>query len=129
MDKDKLTKMPINIDDWKYPPGVTISSMVIEEIITTLRHARVFITSREKMHPDGAKLYDDLVDNLAGEFAVWKGTKQAHAEVALRDQHTRDTIREGAIADEWVRIAAIIMKQKTLLDLEKVELIEQIEKE
>ena len=35
------------------------------EIVTTLRHARTFIVSREKMHPDGVKLYDELLAHLS----------------------------------------------------------------
>jgi hypothetical protein len=35
-----------------------------DEVLVTLKHARTFITSREKMHPDGVKLYDELLANL-----------------------------------------------------------------
>lgn len=37
----------------------------LEDALVTLRHARVFVTSREKMHPDGVKLYDELIDRLS----------------------------------------------------------------
>ncbi|SEE52805.1 hypothetical protein [Bradyrhizobium lablabi] len=33
---------------------------LLGEIWCTLNHARIFIISREKMHPDGVKLYDEL---------------------------------------------------------------------
>ena len=34
---------------------------ILDECVITLRHARVFICTREKMHPDGQKLYDELL--------------------------------------------------------------------
>lgn len=34
------------------------------ESLVTLRHARVFITSREKMHPAGVELYDKVTDDI-----------------------------------------------------------------
>lgn len=37
---------------------------LLEEIIVTMRHARVFLTSREKMHPTGVALYDELLQKL-----------------------------------------------------------------
>ena len=37
---------------------------LIEEIYHTMRHAQTFITSREKMHDDGVKLYDELLSKL-----------------------------------------------------------------
>lgn len=36
----------------------------IQELVTTMRHARTFITSREKMHPTGVSLYDELLSKL-----------------------------------------------------------------
>jgi hypothetical protein len=33
----------------------------LAECLVTLRHARVFIGSREKMHPDGQQLYEDCI--------------------------------------------------------------------
>jgi len=45
----------------------------LEEARLTLAHARVFIGSRQKMHPDGQKLYDEAI---------------AHAEAALAGQGT-----------------------------------------
>lgn len=38
------------------------------ECLVTLRHARVFVRSREKMHPTGIELYDQLVKDV--EFAL-----------------------------------------------------------
>jgi hypothetical protein len=35
------------------------------ELMSTLKHARIFISSREKMHPTGVDLYDRLVSRLA----------------------------------------------------------------
>ena len=37
------------------------------EILTTLKHARVFITTREKMHKTGVELYDKLIEKLEQE--------------------------------------------------------------
>jgi hypothetical protein len=34
---------------------------VLEECLITLRHARVFISSREKMYQDGIDLYDQAM--------------------------------------------------------------------
>jgi len=45
----------------------------LEEARLTLAHARVFIGSRQKMHPDGQKLYDEAI---------------AQAEAALAGQGT-----------------------------------------
>ena len=36
----------------------------LRETIVTMRHAHVFITSREKMHPTGVELYDELLTKL-----------------------------------------------------------------
>ena len=43
-------------------PEVVIRA--IKETIITMRHARVFVGSREKMHPTGQSLYDDNVKSL-----------------------------------------------------------------
>lgn len=37
---------------------------ILKEVIETMRHARVFIISREKMHPTGIQLYDELLAKL-----------------------------------------------------------------
>lgn len=37
---------------------------LIEEIYHTLKHARTFIGSREKMHPEGIQLYDELLSKV-----------------------------------------------------------------
>jgi len=42
----------------------SIPMNMIEEIYHTMRHARTFIASREKMHPDGVKLYDELLETI-----------------------------------------------------------------
>lgn len=36
------------------------------ECLVTLRHASVFVRSREKMHPTGLELYDQLVSDIEG---------------------------------------------------------------
>lgn len=42
------------------PPQATIPVGVLHDIFITMRHARTFITSREKMHPTGVELWDKL---------------------------------------------------------------------
>lgn len=37
---------------------------ILRDVIVTMRHARIFITSREKMHPTGVQLYDELLAKL-----------------------------------------------------------------
>jgi len=37
---------------------------LLGEIIVTLRHARTFITTREKMNATGVALYDELLQKL-----------------------------------------------------------------
>lgn len=37
---------------------------LLREVAVTMRHARTFITSREKMHPTGVELYDQLLDEI-----------------------------------------------------------------
>lgn len=39
---------------------------VLLECLVTLRHARTFVTSREKMHPTGVELYDQLIVDVEG---------------------------------------------------------------
>jgi len=37
---------------------------ILADVITTMKHARVFISSREKMHQTGIELYDELLERL-----------------------------------------------------------------
>lgn len=48
--------------------------------LLTLRHARVFIGSREKMHPDGQALYDSDVAALAAALTPSGATEQGEGE-------------------------------------------------
>jgi hypothetical protein len=50
-----------------------IEAAEINYILTTLKHARVFITSREKMHPTGVELYDELIEKLRARAADRSG--------------------------------------------------------
>ena len=43
---------------------ITIPKTVFDNILNTLKHAEVFIRTREKMHPDGVYLYNDLISSL-----------------------------------------------------------------
>ena len=44
--------------------GSSLASTVLLDVIHTMRHARVFITSREKMNPTGVQLWDELLAKL-----------------------------------------------------------------
>ena len=66
--KHKRTDMPTSMIDLDFPEGITLGKKQVEEIISTLKHARTFITSREKMNPTGVKLYDELIKNLKAEL-------------------------------------------------------------
>ena len=46
------------------PKGISMPKDFLDEIKDTLKQARVFISSREKMHPTGILLYDQLLDQL-----------------------------------------------------------------
>jgi hypothetical protein len=51
----------------KYLPatvGPLIPREVLADLVDTMRHARIFITTREKMHPTGVELWDDLYKKL-----------------------------------------------------------------
>ena len=37
---------------------------VLDEALVTLKHARVFIGGREKMHPDGQALFDECINKI-----------------------------------------------------------------
>lgn len=43
---------------------------ILLECLVTLRHARTFVTSREKMHPTGVGLYDKLVTDIEGALTA-----------------------------------------------------------
>lgn len=43
---------------------LTTQRALLRDALTTLNHARVFITTREKMHPTGISLYDELVRQI-----------------------------------------------------------------
>ena len=46
------------------PDAIKISPHLFTEIITTLKHARTFITTRNIMHITGVELYDTLIVDL-----------------------------------------------------------------
>ena len=49
----------------KYEPHPVDAKMkLLEEALITLKHAHVFICTREKMHPDGIKLYQELISQI-----------------------------------------------------------------
>ena len=47
-----------------YSYAITISPHIFKEIITTLKHAQIFISTKQKMHPDGINLHKDLITIL-----------------------------------------------------------------
>ena len=47
------------------PTDITmLEKVIVDEIIATLNHARTFVTSQQKMHPNGVLLYDQLIESL-----------------------------------------------------------------
>ncbi len=46
--------------------SIKLSPQVLLNLINTLKHARTFITSKNKMHPTGVELYDELIVFLEG---------------------------------------------------------------
>ena len=46
------------------PNVIKISPYVFDDILVTMKHALVFIATRQKMHEDGIKLYQKLLRNL-----------------------------------------------------------------
>lgn len=49
----------------KYQP-VSVLPELLWEVLVTLRHARIFICTREKIHPTGTdiELYDELIAKI-----------------------------------------------------------------
>ena len=69
--KKHLDKMQKSNPDLEYRffaqlQEISIKKETLQETITTLKHARIFISSREKMHPTGIELYDNLIEKLNG---------------------------------------------------------------
>jgi hypothetical protein len=48
----------------KYQSATKPLDDLFQEILVTLKHARIFICTREKMHPEGIRQYDALIDRL-----------------------------------------------------------------
>jgi|DEB0MinimDraft_10_1074344.scaffolds.fasta_scaffold61065_1 hypothetical protein len=46
-----------------------LAAELLEMSLATLRHAEVFVGSRERMHPDGLALYKENISNLEKELA------------------------------------------------------------
>ena len=55
---------PIEFLGSQYSEAKPMPQPVIDEILTTLRHARSFISSRLRMHSDSIAIYDELIKNL-----------------------------------------------------------------
>jgi hypothetical protein len=69
------------------PNQLTAGTTMLElapEILDTMRHARVFIVSREKMHPTGVELYDELYKKI--------GAAQMAAERELDKNEYQDAM-------------------------------------
>ena len=61
----RLSLNPIRYPDDGGPMcEVKLPKEIIDEIIVIMNHARIFITSREKMHPTGIDLYYNLLSKL-----------------------------------------------------------------
>ena len=62
----------------KYQPLLNEFSQqraLLREALITLTHARIFISTREKMHPVGVGLYDDLVEQIEAALAQPNGER------------------------------------------------------
>jgi len=46
------------------PDRIAALEGLLREAFLELRHAKIFTTSREKMHPTGQELYDRLVERI-----------------------------------------------------------------
>ena len=44
-----------------FDTAITLTPQVLLNLIDTLKHARTFIISRNKMHQTGVELYDELI--------------------------------------------------------------------
>lgn len=70
------------------------------EIWCTLNHARIFIVSREKMHPDGVKLYDELRAKIEAIVAP-NSPKPACPPETADEQYARMRVEEAcAVASQ-----------------------------
>ena len=67
LDKMKEANPDLEYRFFEQLQEVSIRKELLQEIITTMKHARIFISSREKMHPAGTELYDNLVKKLETE--------------------------------------------------------------
>ena len=43
----------------------SLLDFLLDDVLSTMGYARVFIASREKMHPEGIRQYDELMESLA----------------------------------------------------------------
>jgi len=61
-----MTEKPFGeiMDEMDHEAKYLPAENILQDVIETMRHARVFISSREKMHPTGIQLYDELLAKL-----------------------------------------------------------------
>lgn len=55
-----------------------VEPALMREIIVTLRHAEVFIRTKEKMHPTGQKLYRELLDKLDSRWVFFEDSENKY---------------------------------------------------
>ena len=65
----------------------------VEAALLTMRHARVFIGSRQKMHPDGQALYDADVEVLSAALASLSPA-QPEVEPVIASARDRDAVQK-----------------------------------
>ena len=73
-----MTEKPVGeiMDDMDHEAKYLPADTILADVITTMEHARIFITSREKMHPTCVELYDELLQKLtARRFPQHQGGK------------------------------------------------------
>ena len=55
------------LEPWPEPapsPVVTVPRELLQEVVDTLAHVQVFIRTRERMHPTGQTLYQEILDRV-----------------------------------------------------------------
>ena len=98
--KGIVTTRKITVDAWQdegiefvglYPrqasPGQVVT--LLAEVLTTLEHARKFVATREKMHPDGVKLYDDTTCEVITALYAARALGKADGMLVRAEYDTR----------------------------------------
>jgi hypothetical protein len=71
-------------------PPQGVPRELLHDLLVMMNHARIFIASRQMMHPDGIKLWDDLFNRLAALDAAPPSAIDALAEALRRARGSGD---------------------------------------